>query len=128
MVFPAPPPSTPEPWPGGAKNVGRDMFDSEGISFYPRTRGFRNTKTLSETILILLGCFILMERRMDKVHVYESLHSFLSHLASMILKILLVLTVAATVGIEITTFAAILGATSLAVGLAFQGSLANFDS
>lgn len=68
----------------------------------------------------------LMERRMDKVHVDESLHSFLSPLASMILKVLLVLTVAATVGIEITTFAAILGAASLAVGLAFQGSLANF--
>ncbi|HBN96636.1 MAG TPA: mechanosensitive ion channel protein MscS [Firmicutes bacterium] len=68
----------------------------------------------------------LIERRMDKVHVDESLHSFLSPLVSMTLKVLLVLTVAATVGIEITTFAAILGAASLAVGLAFQGSLANF--
>jgi small conductance mechanosensitive channel len=68
----------------------------------------------------------LLERRMDKVHVDESLHSFLSPLLSMILKVLLVLTVAATVGIEITTFAAILGAASLAIGLAFQGSLANF--
>ena len=68
----------------------------------------------------------LLERRMGKVNVDESLHSFLSPLTSMVLKVLLVLTVAATVGIEITTFAAILGAASLAVGLAFQGSLANF--
>ncbi|HKM43627.1 MAG TPA: mechanosensitive ion channel domain-containing protein [Limnochordia bacterium] len=68
----------------------------------------------------------LLERRMDKVHVDESLHSFLSPLLRMTLKVLLVLTVAATVGIEITTFAAILGAASLAIGLAFQGSLANF--
>lgn len=44
----------------------------------------------------------------------------------MLLQVLLVLTVAATLGIEITTFAAIIGAASLAVGLAFQGSLSNF--
>ena len=60
------------------------------------------------------------------MHVDESLHSFLSPLLSTVLKVLLALTVAATLGIEITTFAAILGAASLAVGLAFQGSLANF--
>lgn len=68
----------------------------------------------------------VLDRRMDKVHVDESLHSFLSPLLSTVLKVLLALTVAATLGIEITTFAAILGAASLAVGLAFQGSLANF--
>ena len=68
----------------------------------------------------------LLERRMDKVHVEATLHSFLSPFVRMTLKVLLVLTVAATVGIEITTFAAILGAASLAIGLAFQGSLANF--
>lgn len=68
----------------------------------------------------------LLERRMGTVNVDESLRSFLAPLTTMVLKILLVLTVAATVGIEITTFAAIFGAASLAVGLAFQGSLANF--
>ncbi len=68
----------------------------------------------------------LLERRLSKVHIDESLRSFMAPLVSMILKILLVVTVAATVGIEITTFAAILGAASLAVGLAFQGSLSNF--
>lgn len=67
-----------------------------------------------------------MERRVRKVHVDDSLHSFLSPLVRIVLKILLVLTVAATLGIEITTFAAIIGAASFAVGLAFQGSLANF--
>lgn len=68
----------------------------------------------------------LLDRRMQKVGVDKSLYSFLVPLAGMTLKVLLVLTVAATVGIEITTFAAILGAVSFAIGLAFQGSLANF--
>ncbi|NLL42645.1 MAG: mechanosensitive ion channel family protein [Firmicutes bacterium] len=68
----------------------------------------------------------LLERRMDKSHIDQSLHSFLSPLVNITLKVLLFLTVFATLGIEITTFAAILGAASLAIGLAFQGSLANF--
>lgn len=68
----------------------------------------------------------LTERRMNKLHVDKSLHSFLSPLIRMALKVLLILTVAATLGFEITTFAAIVGAVSFAVGLAFQGSLSNF--
>lgn len=68
----------------------------------------------------------LLDRRVDKLKVDESLQTFLATLANMALQVLLVLTVAATFGIEITTFAAIVGAASLAVGLAFQGSLANF--
>jgi small conductance mechanosensitive channel len=68
----------------------------------------------------------VLDRRMEKVMVDQSLHTFLSTLAQMALQVLLILTVAATFGIEITTFAAIVGAASLAVGLAFQGSLANF--
>lgn len=67
-----------------------------------------------------------LDRRMAKVEVDASLHSFVVPLVKGLLQVLLVLTVAATVGIEITTFAAIIGAASLAVGLAFQGSLANF--
>lgn len=67
-----------------------------------------------------------MERRMKKANVDESLHSFLTPLLRMLLQVLLFLTVAATLGIEITTFAAIIGAASFAVGLAFQGSLSNF--
>jgi len=68
----------------------------------------------------------LLDRRVDKLKVDESLQTFFATLANMALQVLLVLTVAATFGIEITTFAAIVGAASLAVGLAFQGSLANF--
>lgn len=75
----------------------------------------------------LIGFIVqLTERRMDKVRVDQSLHTFLLPLVRITLQILLILTVAATVGIEITTFAAVIGAASFAVGLAFQGSLANF--
>ncbi len=68
----------------------------------------------------------LVEKRMSSVQVDVSLRTFISPLVRITLQILLFLTIAATLGIEITTFAAIIGAASLAVGLAFQGSLANF--
>ncbi|EGG98166.1 Small-conductance mechanosensitive channel [gamma proteobacterium IMCC2047] len=44
----------------------------------------------------------------------------------MILKALLLVSVASMVGIETTSFIAVLGAAGLAIGLALQGSLSNF--
>ncbi|MBF0319712.1 MAG: mechanosensitive ion channel [Nitrospirae bacterium] len=55
-----------------------------------------------------------------------SLQSFLGSISSIILKVLLFISVASMVGIATTSFVAILGAASLAVGLALQNNLANF--
>ena len=55
-----------------------------------------------------------------------TLNKFLCGLLSAILKILLLISVASMVGIATTSFIAIIGAAGLAVGLALQGSLANF--
>ena len=55
-----------------------------------------------------------------------SLGSFLTSLVNIVLKVLLLITVAGMVGFETTSFVAILGAAGLAVGLALQGTLANF--
>ncbi|MBU2953187.1 mechanosensitive ion channel family protein [Marinobacter sp. F3R08] len=55
-----------------------------------------------------------------------TLNKFLCGLVSAILKILLLISVASMVGIATTSFIAIIGAAGLAVGLALQGSLANF--
>lgn len=56
----------------------------------------------------------------------ETLAKFLTNIFEVILKILLIISVASMVGIETTSFVAILGAAGLAVGLALQGSLSNF--
>ncbi len=55
-----------------------------------------------------------------------SLVPFLSSLIGAALKVMLVITVIGMVGIEVTSFVAILGAAGLAVGLALQGTLQNF--
>lgn len=56
----------------------------------------------------------------------ETLAQFLGGAFDTVLKVLLVISVASMVGIETTSFIAILGAAGLAVGLALQGSLSNF--
>ena len=56
----------------------------------------------------------------------ETLANFIASGVDVLLKVLLVISVASMVGIETTSFIAILGAAGLAVGLALQGSLSNF--
>lgn len=55
-----------------------------------------------------------------------ALANFLSSIVGVLLKVLLFIVVASVVGIDTTSFAAIIGAAGLAVGLALQGSLSNF--
>lgn len=55
-----------------------------------------------------------------------ALQGFISTLVNIILKVLLVVSVASMIGIQTTSFVAAIGAASLAVGLALKGSLANF--
>lgn len=56
----------------------------------------------------------------------ESLRSFLRSMITIVLKVLLLISVAGMIGIQTTSFIAIIGAAGLAVGLALQGTLANF--
>ncbi|MCU1739005.1 MULTISPECIES: mechanosensitive ion channel family protein [Pseudomonas] len=55
-----------------------------------------------------------------------ALQGFISSLANVILKVLLIVSVASMIGVETTSFVAAIGAAGLAIGLALQGSLANF--
>lgn len=63
---------------------------------------------------------------MQKNEVELTLKRFLESLVGIILKALLLISVASMIGIETTSFIAIIGAAGLAIGLALQGSLANF--
>lgn len=64
---------------------------------------------------------VLEKRDMD-----HSLRTFLSSLTSVGLKALIVVSAISQLGIEMTSFVAILGAAGLAVGMAFSGTLSNF--
>lgn len=64
---------------------------------------------------------VIINRKID-----ASLQPFLKSLISALLKVLLIITVMSMVGIEMTSFVAILGAAGLAIGLALSGTLQNF--
>ncbi|WP_194775100.1 mechanosensitive ion channel family protein [Pararhodonellum marinum] len=68
------------------------------------------------------GFGIVIEKQADN----PSLTKFLMSMVRAFLYVLLFLTIAYIVGINVTSFVALLGAAGLAVGLALQGSLANF--
>jgi small conductance mechanosensitive channel len=63
---------------------------------------------------------------MDKRNVDPGLKTFLKSMVSILLKVMLIISVAGMVGIETTSFIAILGAAGLAVGMALSGTLQNF--
>jgi len=64
---------------------------------------------------------LMTHKKMD-----DSLAPFLSSLLNMTLKALLVISVMSMVGIEMTSFIAILGAAGLAIGMALSGTMQNF--
>ena len=63
---------------------------------------------------------------MKKRNVDESLQPFLKSLIGAILKILLVISVVSMVGVEMSSFVAILAAAGFAIGMALSGTLQNF--
>ena len=83
-------------------------------------------------LTLIIGLFVIkqftkfLKRTMTKRDVSPTLIPFVASIASVALKAMLFITVASMVGIEATSFVAVLGAAGLAVGLALQGSLANF--
>ncbi len=68
----------------------------------------------------------IFEKVLEKRKVDQSLNHFLVSLTGIILKVLLLLSFVATVGIETSSFVAALAALGFAIGLALQGSLSNF--
>ena len=83
-------------------------------------------------ITLLIGLWViglvgkLLKVSMEKSKVDPTLVPFISSLVGWILKLLLFISVASMIGIATTSFIAVLGAAGLAIGLALQGSLANF--
>ena len=63
---------------------------------------------------------------MTKRYIDPSLIPFLKSLLSIILQVSLIISVLSMIGVEMTSFIAILGAAGLAVGLALKDTLQNF--
>ncbi len=89
-------------------------------------------KVIGAIVFWIVGSWIIKKimnttrKLMTKSNYDESLQKFLLNLLSWGLKILLVITLLGVLGVPTTSFAAVLAAAGLAVGMALQGSLGNF--
>ncbi|MFI1771863.1 mechanosensitive ion channel family protein [Thalassobellus citreus] len=89
-------------------------------------------KIIGAIVIWIIGSWVIKKlikttkKLMSKKDYDESLQKFLLNLLSWILKIVLIVVVLGTMGVETTSFAAILAAAGLAIGMALQGSLGNF--
>jgi small conductance mechanosensitive channel len=82
--------------------------------------------TLIIGLWVISGISKLVKISMKRSKVDPTLIPFMDSLVSWLLKVLLFISVASMIGIATTSFIAVLGAAGLAIGLALQGSLANF--
>ena len=64
----------------------------------------------------------IARKRMHKQEVEPSLIDFLGNMVAIVMRLLLLISVAGMLGIETTSFVAVIGAAGLAIGLALQGS------
>ena len=89
-------------------------------------------KLLGAIVVWIIGIWIIralmrgLGNVMSKSQLDASLKPFLLSMAGILLKVMLVISVLSMLGIEMTSFVAILGAAGLAVGLALSGTLQNF--
>lgn len=89
-------------------------------------------KLILAILTLFIGLWIVkgmtkgLSNLLDKREIDPSLKPFLKSLFGALLKVLLVVSVMGMVGIEMTSFIAILGAAGLAIGMALSGTLQNF--
>lgn len=89
-------------------------------------------KLLGAIAIWIVGGFVInmlvkaLNKGLEKSNVDASLKPFLCSISGTILKVMLAITVLGMMGIEMTSFVAILAAAGLAVGMALSGTLQNF--
>ena len=83
-------------------------------------------------LVLVLGWWLsnrivkLLDRALRRGNAEPTLVKFLHSIVGIILKMIVLVVFATTVGVETASLIAVMGAAGLAVGLALQGSLANF--
>lgn len=114
---------------------------SQSISWFDSAMNWLTTNGLSFCVSLMgalaflfIGFWVskLIVKALRKMMVRKNsdpgLISFVSSLANIALKIMIIISVMGMVGIQMTSFIAVLGAAGIAIGMALQGTLSNFAS
>ncbi len=105
-----------------------EIWWNKGIDFAV----FYGPRVIGAFLIYLIGSWVINKivgaarNILAKGSYDESLQRFLLSMASWALKVFLIIIVISQLGVDVTTFAAVIAAAGLAVGLALQGSLSNF--
>lgn len=93
---------------------------------------FYGIKIIAAILIFFVGKIVanlltnILKKIMEKAKIDLTLISFVGHLTYVGLMAFVVIAALSQLGVQTTSFVAIIGAAGLAVGLALQGSLANF--
>ncbi|MEP2445835.1 MAG: mechanosensitive ion channel domain-containing protein [Balneola sp.] len=101
-----------------------DVFLDFVYSYGPNLLKAIAVLVLGLWVVKMIGSFV--KKVLNKSNVDPSLQGFLRTLVTITLKIMVYITALGMLGVEMTSFIAILGAAGLAVGLALSGTLQNF--
>jgi small conductance mechanosensitive channel len=105
-------------------DLSTDVLLTLAVSYGPKLLGA--VATLVAGLWIVGALINIIKAMLSRSKVDPSLATFLASLLSILLKILVYITALGVLGVEMTSFIAILGAAGLAVGLALSGTLQNF--
>jgi small conductance mechanosensitive channel len=89
-------------------------------------------KLIGALLILIIGKWVIkmilkaVQRIFRASNFENSLKSFFESLISVLLQIILIITVLGMIGVEMTSFIALLGAAGLALGMALSGTLQNF--
>lgn len=87
---------------------------------------------LKAVVIYIVGKFIInlinkvVHRLLARKNVDPSIRSFLGSLINALMLILLIISIVGVLGIQTTSFAALLASAGVAIGMAFSGNLSNF--
>ncbi|KXK42790.1 MAG: Potassium efflux system protein KefA [Chlorobi bacterium OLB5] len=108
------------------------MFDSHSIQIITEKVIEYLPKLALALVTLVIGLYLikLLIKFISKIltakKVDESLKPFFTTLISVVLKVLLLISVMGMIGIEMTSFIALLGAVGISIGMALSGSLQHF--
>ncbi len=101
-----------------------DKYFAQFVEYLP--------KIIGAIVIYLIGLWVIkilvkyLRKGLDKREYEATLKQFFINIVDISLRIILTVAVIAQLGIQTTSFVAIFGAAGLAIGMALQGSLANF--
>lgn len=117
-----------------AEKIGEQIADSEIVTFFEKHSDKIidfGVNIVAALIILIVGLYAiriilkLMNKVLASRNVDETLRRFANNLSGWALKILLFIAVATKLGVETTSFAALIAAAGLGVGFALQGALGN---